>query len=403
MRKKLKPDLNLDTVQSDLIETVCKNYEKGISVRSLSKEFEISPMKTRKILITGGVYSTEMSTEIGRLYKDGKTVSEIADLLNTTPANVNSYLPYERIVYNMEERSVNADRQQRYRDHKRETAEKASDNTERLDQVNQIERLEKVKKMERVRTRTMLIIIGKKLRKMIPAGVYDDTSDPLARDKSYSWATNAGGEYVYHQAQDPDKMIWCAEVTVAGRGKNKKVGVVLESANCGFAVISSLPTAPELSTPSEEELMMMDWTERYKIEKQNKALLREYRETLEAVFISAIRDGLLAFSLPENRVLDYTDTIRSVELIKGRISTPAYRLEELIDRHLNWEAGDDPVSQYNICSNWTSRKFGNGDYRHVDAAVHKMLGMTEEESRKWLDDFLAPMREKLTAVSKVNP
>ena len=93
MRKKLKPELDLESIQSDLIETVCYNYQNGVSVRALAKQMGLSPMKTRKILITGGCYSTDLSTEIEALYKDGKTISQIAELLNTTPANVNSYLP----------------------------------------------------------------------------------------------------------------------------------------------------------------------------------------------------------------------------------------------------------------------------------------------------------------------
>ena len=78
MRKKLKPDQDLEAIQSDLIETVCYNYKNGVSVRALAKQMELSPMKTRKILITGGVYSTDLSMEIGELYQDGKTVAEIA-------------------------------------------------------------------------------------------------------------------------------------------------------------------------------------------------------------------------------------------------------------------------------------------------------------------------------------
>ena len=62
MRKKLKPDFDPNEVQSDLIETVCSNYKNGVSVRALAKQMEMSPMKTRKILITGGVYSTDLST-----------------------------------------------------------------------------------------------------------------------------------------------------------------------------------------------------------------------------------------------------------------------------------------------------------------------------------------------------
>ena len=49
MRKKLKPDLDLEEVQTDLIETVCLNYKNGVSVRALAKSMELSPMKTRKI------------------------------------------------------------------------------------------------------------------------------------------------------------------------------------------------------------------------------------------------------------------------------------------------------------------------------------------------------------------
>ena len=361
MRKKLKPELDLELVQSDLIETVCNSYTQGKSVRALAKQMEMSPMKVRKILITGNVYSTDLSTEIDALYKDGKTVVEIAELLNTTPANVNSYLPYERIIYGMEERSVEADRQARYRERMRSGEEPVQQAQPRV--------------TDRARTNTLVIVVGKKLRKLMP-DVFDETSDPLARDRSTIMWMN--GEMV--EPADPNRMIWCAEVTVAGRGKEKKVGVVLMSANCGFAVISRLPAF----TPSDPD-------------QPTKAEITEYRAELEQMFVAAIRDGFLAFCLPEDRVLDYTDTVRNVELIKGRTSTPAVRLEELIERKLNWNAGDDPVERFNVRGNWTTRKFGNGDYRPVDVHTFDMLGMSAEERRKWQEDFLEPLRESMKA------
>lgn len=379
MKPKIKPDLDLDSVQADLIETVCSKYTNGVSVRSLAKVMELSPMKVRKILITGGCYSTDMSTEIDALYKDGKTVPEIAELLSMTTANVNSYLPYERIIYNMDERSVEADRQQRYRNRKKNGAE-----LEKKD----------IPKVERVRNKTMIIVIGRKLRKMIPGGVLDESSDPLAREKSYTYGGYENGEFVFHEPKDPDKSIWCAEVTTAGRGKNKKVGVVLMSANSGFAVISALPEVPVIHTT--EEMKDMDWSERREAEKENREALKEYRKELETVFLAAIRDGFLAFSLPEDRVLDYTDTVARIELVKGRVSMPTTRLEELIDRKLKWKSGDDPVKQFNVRGNWTTRKFGNGDYRPVDIHTCDMLGLSDDDYKKWQEDFLAPMREKMT-------
>ena len=116
MRK--KPDLQ--EIQACLIENVCHEYKTGKTIRKIAKEKELSAVKVRKILITGGVFSSPLSTQIDALNKDGKKPSEIAIILNTTTANVNSYLPYERIIYKMEERSVEAARQQRYRDRKRE-------------------------------------------------------------------------------------------------------------------------------------------------------------------------------------------------------------------------------------------------------------------------------------------
>ena len=424
MRQKLKPNQNLDAVQSDLIETVCNLYSSGKSVRTVAKSMELSPMKVRKILITAGAYSTDLSTEIGELWKDGKTVGEIAEMLNMTPANVNSYLPYERIIYNMDEKSVNADRQQRYRDRLRSRA--TSDSVFDTDQasVDKIEagveeidagveeidagvsvESEKMRPMrpmkpmrprDRMRTKTMIVVIGRKLRKLIPAEILDDTTDPLARDHSYTWGSNVGGEFVLHEPADPDRMIWCAELTSSGRGAKKKSGIVLMSANCGFAVISPLLPAPTLTSEDEQE--KMEYVERRKAEEENKCLLKEHRSRLETMLIDAIRRGMEEFCLPEDKVLDYTDTVRRVELVKGRASFPQTRLEELIERDLNWAAGADPMTAFNVRGNWTSRKFGNNTgYRSVDMAVINMLGLNDEEQHEWLQRFTAPMREKMSS------
>ena len=372
MRKKLKPDQDLEAIKSDLIETVCNQYQNDISIRTLAKKCELSPMKVRKILITGGVYATDLSTEIAELYKDGKTVGEIAEILSMSRANVNAYLPYERIIYNMEEKSVEADRQQRYRDRKKAGIEQEKKSLPRI---------------ERVRNQTMIFVIGKKLRRLLPNGVFDRTTDPLARDTSYTWGSNLSREL--QEAADPDRNIWCADLTINGRGKNKKIGVVLESANCGFVVISPLPPVPDLNTADEME--KMNWSARLEAEEANEDKLKAYRIMLIDSFINAIRLGMLEFCLPEDRVLDYIDTIARVELVKGKPSTPATRLEELIERELQWEPGADPVEHFNVRGNWTSRKFGNsGFYRHVDTAVQRMLEMSIDESQKWMETFLSP-------------
>ena len=232
----------------------------------------------------------------------------------------------------------------------------------------------------------MIIVVGQKLRKMLPAGLLDEASDLLARERSYTGGSDIRGEFVIHEPADPDKMIWCAEITSVGRGKKKRAGIVLMSANSGFAVIAPMPQVPVIC-PTEDFSQRLD----------QKAILQEYREQLETAFMDAIRSGLLSFSLPENRVLDYTDTVARIELVKGRRSTTAIRLEELIKNELPWKPGMDPVRQFNVRGNWTNRKFGNSIfYRNVDDAVREMLGLTNEESERWMDDFLAPLKEEMT-------
>lgn len=377
MRMKLKPDQGLDAVKSNLIEEVCISYNSGLSLRAVGKAHNLTPLKVRKILITGGAYSTELSNEIADLYKDGKTVSEIAALLNTTVANVNSYLPYERIIYKMEEKSVEADRQQRYRDRLR-----INEKSEKKEPTEKIV-------YERVRNKTLIIVIGKKLRKLLPKDVYDTTSDPLARENAFIWGSNTSGSFVLHEPPDPDKMIWCAEITSCGKGKDKKQGIVLMSANCGFVVISALPQPPVLASLDDS----LEYIERLKAEKDNERLVKEYRKTIEDEMLNAIRKGFLDFYIPENRVLDYTDTIRNVELVKGKRSTPGIRLEELIERQLNWKSGSDPVKDFNPRGNCDSRKFGYGDYRDVDVAVRKMLNLSKEEEKEWESRLYAPLRD----------
>lgn len=93
------------------------------SLRVTAEHFRLSILKTRKILITAGKYSVAQSRLVQKLYGEGKTVPEIMALTELSRASVHSYLPYEKTVYNMKERSVGADRIARWRKRHREQKE----------------------------------------------------------------------------------------------------------------------------------------------------------------------------------------------------------------------------------------------------------------------------------------
>ena len=76
---------------------------------------ELSTAKIRKILITGGLWTTERSREVAELYERYRSVHRVAKILGLSPGLVTTYLPYTRTVYDLEEKSGNARRIDRWR------------------------------------------------------------------------------------------------------------------------------------------------------------------------------------------------------------------------------------------------------------------------------------------------
>lgn len=97
------------------------------------KGIKLSSSKIRKILITGGCWSTERSREIEALFnqyirpkskggdglKRDAAVAKIASDLNISVVTVSVNLPYESVVYNLEHKSSNAKRCAKYRARKK--------------------------------------------------------------------------------------------------------------------------------------------------------------------------------------------------------------------------------------------------------------------------------------------
>lgn len=88
------------------------------SLRKISEQFGITLMKTRKILITAGVYHTEISDQINSLREDNWSISDIMKETGLSRSSVHSYLPYTKVIYNAEELSLYARRCRTYRKRK---------------------------------------------------------------------------------------------------------------------------------------------------------------------------------------------------------------------------------------------------------------------------------------------
>ena len=118
-RKKLKPDYDPKKIMQELIDITKELYDRKLSYRQIARELDLSVSKVIKLLITGGVYSSDICRRINLLYASGKTIPEIQKSLNISRASVQAYLPYKKCVYNAKELSLNAERIRRYRQRKK--------------------------------------------------------------------------------------------------------------------------------------------------------------------------------------------------------------------------------------------------------------------------------------------
>ena len=112
-QKKLtyNPELQFQNFLQELREV----YEESYSLRMLAAEMNITLLKLRKLLITAGIFTSDICAEVNELYQAGKKIPEIMELTGLSRASVHSYLPYTKGIYNAEEISLNAERCRAYR------------------------------------------------------------------------------------------------------------------------------------------------------------------------------------------------------------------------------------------------------------------------------------------------
>lgn len=89
---------------------------------TLEQEYNIklSTSKIRKILISGGCWTTERSREVAELFEKYGSVRDVAEELDVSDALVTMYLPYEKTVYDLEDKSGGAKRTEKWRERQKD-------------------------------------------------------------------------------------------------------------------------------------------------------------------------------------------------------------------------------------------------------------------------------------------
>jgi len=129
-RKKLKPEYDAGMNLKEQMEGAVALYDSEMSLQTIGDALALNPIKVRKLLITAGVYESEVAEKVKNTFeeyretKDYKTsILSTANTLKLSKASVTLYLPYKKGVYfpstEKEKISVGAERQRRFRAMKR--------------------------------------------------------------------------------------------------------------------------------------------------------------------------------------------------------------------------------------------------------------------------------------------
>ena len=126
-RKKLKPEYDAGENLKEQMESAVALYEEDCSLRSIADALILNPIKVRKLLITAGVYESDVAEKVQDTFEEYRktqsykeAILSTANTLQLSQASVTSYLPYQKGVYfpstaDKEKISVGAERRRRYR------------------------------------------------------------------------------------------------------------------------------------------------------------------------------------------------------------------------------------------------------------------------------------------------
>ena len=138
-RKKLKPEYDAWKNLKEQLDAAVALYNSEMSLQAIGEELGLNPIKVRKLLITAGVYESEVAQKVQDTFEEYREIQDYkisilstANALQLSKASVTSYLPYQKGVYfpstEKDKISVGAERQRRYRAMKRWRADPTEEN-----------------------------------------------------------------------------------------------------------------------------------------------------------------------------------------------------------------------------------------------------------------------------------
>ena len=126
-RKPAKPEYNAEKNLTNQMNAAVALYKSDMTLQTIAEELSLNPIKVRKLLITAGVYRSDIADAVQQTFQSFRTTQDYRTAVSSTMAalhlsrpSVTSYLPYEKGVYFPEDAdaaniSTGAERQRHYR------------------------------------------------------------------------------------------------------------------------------------------------------------------------------------------------------------------------------------------------------------------------------------------------
>ena len=138
--KKTEPEYDAGKNLKEQMDAAVALYDSEMSLQAIANALNLNPIKVRKLLITAGVYESEVAEKVQDTFEEYRKTQDYktailltANTLQLSKASVTSYLPCQKGVYfpstaDKEKISVGAERQRRYRAMKRWRADPTEEN-----------------------------------------------------------------------------------------------------------------------------------------------------------------------------------------------------------------------------------------------------------------------------------
>ncbi|MEY8396244.1 hypothetical protein AALB64_15740 [Lachnospiraceae bacterium 45-P1] len=114
----IEKSYDVSSLMEELLKITAEVYNTTSEIKTTALELGLPPNKIKKLLITAGVLNYPETQQIQELQAQGKSMEEIQESLGLSRSAINTYLPYSKVIYKMNEISQNAERVKKYKERK---------------------------------------------------------------------------------------------------------------------------------------------------------------------------------------------------------------------------------------------------------------------------------------------